>query len=239
MEKQRWVNSGCVTEKTLDLGRVHVPVEVISASQTGTSPSQTQPHQPAVPCSLQPGPTRVRGVGARLVGSGALRSWDVLWEGMSECVESRFSQQWCTAWRRQGLLEGRWKSSQEQHVPLHMCGATGSWGQWGHLRLEKALGERAVAGTDAQGTCLCHPPSSGKSLSSKSLLAGFLSHTGFTEMSNSSGWGCPLSWADSYSCYLIVEGIFLEFVNGCLSSQTAWSSLQLSAGFCFPGMPSL
>lgn len=63
-----------------------MPVEVISASQTGTSTSQTQPRQPAVPWSLQPGPTRVRGVGARLVGSGALRSWDVLWEGMSESV---------------------------------------------------------------------------------------------------------------------------------------------------------
>lgn len=86
LEKQRWVNSHCVTEKTLDLGGVPVPVEVISASQTGTSTSQTQPHQPAVPWSLQPGPTRVRGVGARLVGSGALRSWDVLWEGMSESV---------------------------------------------------------------------------------------------------------------------------------------------------------
>lgn len=86
LEKQRWVNSRCVTEKTLDLGGVHVPVEVISASQTGPSTSQTQPHQPAMPCSLQPGPTRVRGVGARLVGSGALRGWDVLWEGMSESV---------------------------------------------------------------------------------------------------------------------------------------------------------
>lgn len=107
------------------------------------------------------------------------------------------------------------------------------WGLWGHLRLENTLRERAVAGTDAQGTCLCHQPAQGSPSPASHFLACFLSHTGFTEMSNSSGWGCPPSWSDSYSCYLIVEGIFsgicelLPVQSDCLDLPAALCRLLL------------
>lgn len=86
-----------------------------------------------------------------------------------------------------------------------------------------------MAGTDAQGTCLCHQPAQGSPSPASHFLACFLSHTGLTEMLNSSGWGCPSSWSDSYSCYLIVEGIFffpgicelLPVQSDCLDLPTA------------------
>lgn len=105
-----------------------MPVEVISASQTGTGTSQTQPEQPAVPWGLQPGPTRAE-CGSRAGEQRVPRSWDVVWDGINQCVEGRLSQQWCKVpWRRPGLLEGRSRSSQEQQVLLQMCPASGGTG---------------------------------------------------------------------------------------------------------------
>lgn len=73
----------------------------------------------------------------------------MLWEGMDQCLQSRFFQQWCKVpWRRQGLLEGRSESSQEQHKSLQMC--RGLLGAVGAAQFGEHLRRKRVAGTDAQ-----------------------------------------------------------------------------------------
>lgn len=106
------------------------------------------------------------------------------------CMESRFFSQQRSRllWRKQGLLKGRPRSSQECNMLIADVQGLQFLGMMDACKVgETSLGDRALVGTDAQGTCLCHTPAQGSPSPASHFLARFPSHTGITEMLNSSG----------------------------------------------------
>lgn len=149
------VNSCCLTEKTPDLGistclwKLYHPEKQMLPLYKHSHHRQTYPLIHV--CrggSMAHGQQSSEDVGLPLGRR----------EEKTQCVKSRFSQQWGSVpWRKQGLLKERSRSIPGSNMRIGNLWGHRLQGVVGAHRVgENSSGDRAQVGSDARGTCLCH-----------------------------------------------------------------------------------